>query len=138
MGNKTAKKPAKAAKAPAHPAAKKAAAKAPQKTLAKGIAAKSAGGKVDAAQEAPTQDQMDEMEEQADAAAARTSSPAGGPPTGEVSASFKNFRHHPDMENFYRFIYDNDLRYEALAIIDIFLKEKQARRAAKASGSAAH
>lgn len=30
----------------------------------------------------------------------------------------KNFRNHPDMENFFRFIYENDLRIEALEIID--------------------
>ncbi len=29
----------------------------------------------------------------------------------------KNFRNHPDMENFFRFIYENDLRLEALEII---------------------
>ncbi len=39
--------------------------------------------------------------------------------TAETAAgSLKNFRHHPDIENFYRFIYENDLRYEALEIID--------------------
>src|SRR5689334_13031300 len=67
----------------------------------------------------------DELEEQEDEAAASESSQgnaaalaaATGGPT-EMSASFKNFRHHPDMENFYRFIYENDLRHEALAIID--------------------
>jgi hypothetical protein len=52
----------------------------------------------------------------------------------DMSASFKNFRHHPDMENFYRFIYENDLRHEALAIIDTIMVEKLARRAAKTVG----
>jgi hypothetical protein len=39
--------------------------------------------------------------------------------------SLKNFRHHPDIENFYRFVYENDLRYEALAIIDELTLQKQ-------------
>ncbi len=56
----------------------------------------------------------------------------------EISASFKNFRHHPDMENFYRFIYENDLRHEALAIIDVIQAEKLERRATKGSGKGAH
>lgn len=51
---------------------------------------------------------------------------AGG---SEMSASFKNFRHHPDMENFYRFIYENDLRLEALEIIEQVMTEKRNRRA---------
>lgn len=40
----------------------------------------------------------------------------------------KNFRNHPDMENFFRFIYENDLRHEALQIIDEIIVERQARR----------
>jgi hypothetical protein len=51
--------------------------------------------------------------------------------TGEMSASFKNFRHHPDMENFYRFIFENDLRHEALAIMNQMVQQKQAEKAAK-------
>ncbi len=51
--------------------------------------------------------------------------------SGDSSASFKNFRHHPDMENFYRFIYENDLRIEALAIIDQVMADKLAKKAAK-------
>ncbi len=86
----------------------------------------------------------DELEEQEDAAAAESSGQSGnaaalaaaaGNPT-EMSASFKNFRHHPDMENFYRFIYENDLRHEALAIIDEIILEKQQRRLQK--GGKAH
>ena len=79
---------------------------------------------------------LDELEEQQDAAASATSGggnaaaiAAAG--TGTESASFKNFRHHPDMENFYRFIFENDLRHEALAIIDKMLKEKALKKAAK-------
>lgn len=47
----------------------------------------------------------------------------------------KNFRNHPDMENFFRFIYENDLRLEALQIIDEIIVERQARRK---KGSSAH
>jgi hypothetical protein len=54
----------------------------------------------------------------------------------ETSAgSLKNFRHHPDIENFYRFIYENDLRYEALEIIDVMATQREtikANRAARA------
>ncbi len=51
--------------------------------------------------------------------------------SGEMSASFKNFRHHPDMENFYRFIFENDLRHEALAIMNQMVQQKQAEKAVK-------
>jgi len=59
----------------------------------------------------------DELEEQEDEASAEASSGGGNAAalaaaasgSTEMSASFKNFRHHPDMENFYRFIYENDL-----------------------------
>ena len=51
--------------------------------------------------------------------------------SGEMSASFKNFRHHPDMENFYRFIFENDLRHEALAIMNQMVQQKQAEKATK-------
>ena len=51
--------------------------------------------------------------------------------SGEMSASFKNFRHHPDMENFYRFIFENDLRHEARAIMNQRGAQKQAEKAAK-------
>jgi hypothetical protein len=87
----------------------------------------------------------DELEEQQDAAAAAGANAGGNAAalaaasgTTEMSASFKNFRHHPDMENFYRFIYDNDLRHEALAIIDQIMIEKQARRALKGAKAQAH
>ncbi len=38
----------------------------------------------------------------------------------------KNFRNHPDMENFYRFIYEHDLRLEALEIIDQIITARSA------------
>ncbi len=96
--------------------------------------------------EVPSLEDTEELEEQAEAAAAESSSQNGnaaalaaaaGNPI-EMSASFKNFRHHPDMENFYRFIYENDLRHEALAIIDEIMVEKQERRLAKGPKTQAH
>lgn len=81
----------------------------------------------------------EEAEEAADEAAAAASGGGGNAAAlaaaggGEMSASFKNFRHHPDMENFYRFIFENDLRHEALAILDTIMNDKQALRAAKAA-----
>jgi hypothetical protein len=58
--------------------------------------------------------------------------------TTETSASFKNFRHHPDMENFYRFIYENDLRLEALAIINDMMVERANRKAVRSAKANAH
>ncbi len=91
---------------------------------------------------------QEELEEQEEAAAEASSSGAGGNdaalaaaaaggPT-EMSASFKNFRHHPDMENFYRFIFENDLRHEALAIIDEMAVQKQTRKLVKGAKLQAH
>ena len=71
------------------------------------------------------QDEAEEAEEAAEASAAAAASGEGSAAalaaasgSAEMSASFKNFRHHPDMENFFRFIYENDLRLEALDIVD--------------------
>jgi hypothetical protein len=57
---------------------------------------------------------------------------------GTGTGSLKNFRHHPDIENFYRFIYENDLRFEALQIIDEINVERQARKKLKAEKSKTH
>ena len=89
---------------------------------------------------------LEEMEEQEEAAAQSSHSTNGNAAalaaaagtSSEMSASFKNFRHHPDMENFYRFIYENDLRHEALAIIDEMMTEKQQRKLVKTSKAQAH
>ncbi|MBY0314633.1 MAG: hypothetical protein K2Q26_03880 [Bdellovibrionales bacterium] len=40
---------------------------------------------------------------------------------GEVPTSLKKFRQSPEIEGFYRFIYENELRIEALEIIDKIL-----------------
>ena len=36
--------------------------------------------------------------------------------------SFKNVRSNPDVENFYRFIYENDLRQEAKLCLESIVK----------------
>lgn len=40
---------------------------------------------------------------------------------GEVPSSLKKFRQSPEIEGFYRFIYENELRVEALNIIENLL-----------------
>ncbi len=40
---------------------------------------------------------------------------------GEVPTSLKKFRQSPEIEGFYRFIYENELRVEALEIIERLL-----------------
>lgn len=90
----------------------------------------------DEADENPPTDPEDLEEETEEASADTDSDSQGGNAAAlaaansstEMSASFKNFRHHPDMENFYRFIYENDLRLEALTIIDQIIVEKQERK----------
>lgn len=51
-----------------------------------------------------------------------TKNAAGGVP--------KNFRQQADMEAFYRFVNDNDLRVEALAIFDEMRAAKNAAKTA--------
>ncbi|MFZ9596121.1 MAG: hypothetical protein ACO3A2_08590 [Bdellovibrionia bacterium] len=94
----------------------------------------------DAAESVETQlDEAEELEEQQEEVAARSSAQSGHAAalaaasgnSSEMSASFKNFRHHPDMENFYRFIFENDLRHEALAIIDEIIVQKAEKRSGK-------
>ena len=55
-----------------------------------------------------------------------------------ASGSLKNFRHHPDIENYYRFIYENDLRYEALEIIDRMSTEGLMHKTSKAARARAN
>ncbi len=125
---KTATKPS--TPAPAAKAAKPA--KASQKE------AKRASDDPVAAARAAEANGSDAEEVDEDEAAAAGSSSGGGNAaalaaagSGEMSASFKNFRHHPDMENFYRFIHENDLRHEALAILNTLRRERTAGKAAE-------
>jgi len=38
--------------------------------------------------------------------------------TAEVAKPVRNFRNSPDIENFYRFVHENDLRREAKMIFE--------------------
>ena len=95
-------------------------------------------------QKALNADEAEELEEAQEAAAGAGDSSGGNAAalaaanSGTDSASFKNFRHHPDMENFYRFIFENDLRHEALAIIDQISQEKLLRRQVKTNKAQAN
>lgn len=48
-----------------------------------------------------------------------------------VPASLKKFRQSPEIEGFYRFIYENDLRTEAFEIIDNISQKRAAAKASK-------
>lgn len=48
-----------------------------------------------------------------------------------VPASLKKFRQSPEIEGFYRFIYENDLRTEAFEIIDNISQKRLAAKASK-------
>lgn len=124
--------PAKAAKA-AKAEPKKSAKQLKQEALeaeANALLAKAAG-----------EDEGEEEEETASSgssAGGNAAALAAATGSTEMSASFKNFRHHPDMENFYRFIYENDLRLEALAIINDMMTERAARKAVRSAKANAH
>ncbi len=86
----------------------------------------------------------DEDEEELEATSSSSSGAASaGLAMAAVSAdsaasSLKNFRHHPDIENFYRFIYENDLRYEALEIIDLIATQRETTQAVRAAKAKSH
>jgi hypothetical protein len=48
-----------------------------------------------------------------------------------IPASLKKFRQSPEIEGFYRFIYENDLRTEAFEIIDNISQRRAAEKASK-------
>jgi len=52
-----------------------------------------------------------------------------------LPSSLKKFRRSPEVEGFYRFVYENDLRFEASEIIDQLIlrrrKEKKMRKKKK-------
>ncbi len=52
-----------------------------------------------------------------------------------IPASLKKFRQSPEIEGFYRFIYENDLRTEAFEIIDNISQKRQEAKASKKSRS---
>ena len=64
-------------------------------------------------------------------------------PSESVPTSVKKFRQSPEIEGFYRFIFENDLQREVYDILDRIIalrKEKKsaARKEAKAQAAAAH
>ncbi len=63
------------------------------------------------------------MNEELDLSADSKNTLAGGVP--------KNFRQQADMEAFYRFVHENDLRDEALTILDKVRSQKELQKAAK-------
>lgn len=40
----------------------------------------------------------------------------------EIVRTIKNFRSAPDIENFYRFVHENDLRFEARKVLELVVK----------------
>lgn len=91
-----------------------------------------------------SEDDEDEAELTSGRSSAKASAEAGlaaasASATADATAgSLKNFRHHPDIENYYRFIYENDLRYEALEIIDVIVAQRETRKQIKVARSKAH
>lgn len=46
-----------------------------------------------------------------------------------LPASVKKFRQSPEIEGFYRFIYENDLQREALVILERIIAERKEKKA---------
>lgn len=44
-----------------------------------------------------------------------------------LPSSIKKFRQSPEIEGFYRFVYENDLQQEAYAIISNILEERKSK-----------
>ncbi|MEQ1878407.1 MAG: hypothetical protein ABL958_17320 [Bdellovibrionia bacterium] len=49
----------------------------------------------------------------------------------QLPASPKKFRQSPELEGFYRFLHENDLRKEALEVIDRLNFDRKAKRSAE-------
>jgi len=126
----------KAAAKPAKAETKKSGAKASKadsfEDEATALLAKAAGAEDDAEEEEETKSVA------ASSGGGNAAALAAATGSTEMSASFKNFRHHPDMENFYRFIFENDLRLEALAIINDMMVERANRKLVKFAKANAH
>ena len=48
-----------------------------------------------------------------------------------LPASSKKFRQSPEIEGFYRFVYENDLQSEAFEILERIIANRKAERATK-------
>jgi hypothetical protein len=79
------------------------------------------------------EEEDDEMEGASSGGASQSGLAMAAATADTASGSLKNFRHHPDIENFYRFIYENDLRYEGLEIIDRMSAQGLMHKTSKAS-----
>src|SRR6185312_10830007 len=53
-----------------------------------------------------------------------------------LPTSLKKFRQSPEIEGFYRFIYENDLQKEAFEILERIIRERKARREKPAAKAA--
>lgn len=49
----------------------------------------------------------------------------------QIPASPKKFRQSPEIEGFYRFVYENDIRKEALDVIEKLLSSRKAQKQAE-------
>ena len=49
-----------------------------------------------------------------------------------LPSSIKKFRQSPEIEGFYRFIYENDLRSEAIKILNRIIIQRRKEKKAKA------
>ena len=52
-----------------------------------------------------------------------------------LPTSLKKFRQSPEIEGFYRFIFENDLQKEAYEILDRIIMERKAKKAAEKAAS---
>lgn len=50
-----------------------------------------------------------------------------------VPTSLKKFRQSPEIEGFYRFIYENDLQKEAYEILDLIIADRKSKKNQKPS-----
>ena len=58
----------------------------------------------------------------------RSTSSQGDKDAPAIPASVKKFRQSPEIEGFYRFIYENDLRTETFEIIDNISQKRLAAK----------
>ena len=54
-----------------------------------------------------------------------------------LPTSTKKFRQSPEIEGFYRFVYENDLQHEAYQILDGIIQRRKALRTKAKPGKAA-
>jgi hypothetical protein len=87
---------------------------------------------------APNAEEEDEDEAPASCGASSAGLAMAAATVDSAAGSLKNFRSHPDIENFYRFIFENDLRYEALEIIDRMAAQGATAASIKAAKSKAN